>query len=424
MFLFASYSGGVSDFMSHGDRPNFRLGSRLSDTTFGVYMMKTQCVSSDRISSLPENIIETILSLMPIRDALRTSILSKRWRYCWMTMPKLVFDHNLVRAISGTGILLKYKLVNAIFHVLLMHNCPAIIKFELDVDKMDMETEFHPIILYLSRRTNVKDLIIDNNTSDIFYKLPTSFFLIQGLESLELMGCDLEPPLTFNGFNKLRKIDFDDVQVSTKDLQHFLSSCPLLEEVILGDYEEEYVEENSFKFVQLFQCVPLVHTLDISKDYMKYLTAGGMPNKLPTSLHLKDVRLDVCLRELDVISSVLCIIRSSPNLGRLFFVMRDNEKLPIQESSIKFADLRDDLSLTLDNLEIFEVVYFSNISCEMEFVKLIMCKSPILEIAQIELKDNVSADDELKIVRDMERFPRASPSAQLIIERRPMTEDS
>ncbi|XP_071735674.1 F-box/FBD/LRR-repeat protein At1g13570-like [Rutidosis leptorrhynchoides] len=378
-------------------------------------MMKTQCLSSDIISSLPQNIIDTILTLMPIRDALRTSVLSKKWRYYWTTMPTLVFDHNLVRTISGAGILLKYKLVNAIFHVLLIHRGPTTLTFDLDVNKLGMTTEFDQIILYLSSRINVKDLSI--NTSYTIYKLPTSFFLIQGLESLELINCDFEPPVSFNGFNKLRNMHFQDVQVSAEVLKHFLSSCPLLENIVLIHYEDEYVEEIFFDFVTLFRCAPLIHTLYISKYYMKYLAAGGMPNKLPNSLPLKDVGLDVCLREQDIISAALCIIRSSPNLEKFSFSMYDNEKLPTKESSIKFVDLQDDLSLTLDHLMHIDIYCVSNKVFEMEFVKLILAKSHVLKIARVELNANVSVDEELKIVREMNRFPRASTSAQLIIER-------
>ncbi|XP_071735680.1 F-box/FBD/LRR-repeat protein At1g13570-like [Rutidosis leptorrhynchoides] len=380
-------------------------------------MMKTQCRSSDRISYLPENIIDTILTRMPIRDALRTSVLSKKWRYCWMTMPKLVFDYKLVRAIYSGGIGQTFdisKFINAVFHVLLIHSGPTILKFDLAVHKLGILNAFDQFLLYVSRRTSVKDLII--MTSNTFYKLPTSFFSLQGLESIGLRHCNFEPPVTFNGFNKLRSVFFENVQISAKEFQHFLLNCPLLEKIALFDYEEEYVEENSFKFAKLFQCVPLIHTLVSSKYYIKFLAAGGMPNKLPTSLHLKYVYLDVCLREQDVISSALCIIRSSPNLEQLCFLMYDNEKLPVQESSIKFDDLQDDLSLTLDHLKHFEIVSFSNYVSEMEFLKLMLAKSPVLKIARIELKDKVSIGGELKILRDMNYLPRASPSAKLIIE--------
>ncbi|XP_071735715.1 F-box/FBD/LRR-repeat protein At1g13570-like [Rutidosis leptorrhynchoides] len=386
-------------------------------------MMKTQCMSLDIISSLPQNIMETILTLMPIRDALRTSILSRKWRYCWMTMPKLVFDYNLIQALAIDGILVQYKFVIAIFHILLMHSGPTMLKFEFDVDKWSMVTEFDQIILYLSRRINVKDLSID--TLDTFYKLPTSFYSMQGLESLELINCEFELPLTFNGFNKLKKMSFEKFQVPAQVLQRLLSNSPLLEIIRLmefdydeEDFEEDYEKENSFNFVKFFECVPLVHTLDLSEYYMKYLSAGGMPSKLSTS-HLKYVRLDVCLREQDGISSALCIIRSSPNLERIFLQMCGNEKLPYLGSCNKFVDLQDDLNLQLDHLIRFEIVRFSNSVFEMEFVKLIVAKSPVLKIARIELNENVSIDEELKLLRDAIYlpFPRASPSTKLIIER-------
>ncbi|XP_071735696.1 F-box/FBD/LRR-repeat protein At1g13570-like [Rutidosis leptorrhynchoides] len=144
-----------------------------------------------------------------------------------------------------------------------------------------------------------------------------------------------------------------------------------------------------------------------------------MLNKLSTWLHLKYVCLQLCPREQNAISSALCIIRSSPNIEKLIFQMYDNEELPIQESSMKFDDLQHDLSLTLDHLKHFEIVSFSNNVFEMEFVKLVMAKSPILKIARIELNKNVFVDEELKILRDMVRcpFPRASSLADLIVER-------
>ncbi|XP_071734678.1 F-box/FBD/LRR-repeat protein At1g13570-like [Rutidosis leptorrhynchoides] len=337
-------------------------------------MMETQSPSSDIISSLPQNIIEYILTLMPIRDALRTSILSKRWRHCWMTMPILVFDYNLVQAFTYRGRLVKHKVVNAILHVLLMHIGP-LLEFELSVD-IFMKTELCQILLYLSR-TNVQDLSI--SASDIFHNLPTSFFSLHGLETLALINCDFQPPVTFNGFRKLKKMSL--INVTDEVLQYLLSNCPLLETIELD------------------------------------LHVGRMLNKLPTLVHLKCVRLHVCLKEHNVISSVLCIIMSSPNLKTLKLRMDDDEKLQTHESSIKFDDLQNDSSLTLDHLQHFDVLNFRNIVYGMEFVKLIMAKSHVLKKARIWLNPRVPIYQELKILRDMNRFPRASPSAELIIEK-------
>ncbi|GKE17962.1 hypothetical protein Tco_1425539, partial [Tanacetum coccineum] len=49
-----------------------------------------------------------------------------------------------------------------------------------------------------------------------------------------------------------------------------------------------------------------------------YLGAGGVPEKLPTSLvHLKYLYLDICLTEQDSISSIFGLLRSSPNLEKI-----------------------------------------------------------------------------------------------------------
>nr|GFA50442.1 hypothetical protein [Tanacetum cinerariifolium] len=55
---------------------------------------KAEFPSLDKYSNLPQNIIENILCLVPIKNAVRTSILSRNWRYNWVTIPKLVFSEK------------------------------------------------------------------------------------------------------------------------------------------------------------------------------------------------------------------------------------------------------------------------------------------------------------------------------------------
>ncbi|XP_076918919.1 F-box/FBD/LRR-repeat protein At1g13570-like [Bidens hawaiensis] len=189
---------------------------------------ETQCLNSDIISNLPENMIENILSLMPIRDALRTSVLSKQWRYSWRNMPKLAFKDETV-----TSPATKNRLCNAIFHVLSIHNGPTILEFKCLTSYLRLESEFAQMISHLATRNNVKELIF---FSFYRFKLPVSFFSLQGLECIHLRNCTFEPPLTFNGFSRLKSMTFWNVVVSSQALERFLSKCPLEHLVLVKNH--------------------------------------------------------------------------------------------------------------------------------------------------------------------------------------------
>ncbi|KAM0047752.1 putative leucine-rich repeat domain superfamily [Helianthus debilis subsp. tardiflorus] len=168
----------------------------------------------------------------------------------------------------------KYKLVNAIFHVLLLHNGPTILVFDCCLNNLVFEivSEFEQILSYLSRENKVKELTFHNDYRS--YKLPASFFSLQGLERIRLKRCTFEPPLTYNRFSCLTCLVFINVEVSAQMLRRFLSKCPLLEHIQLIGHQKriDFVKGgNKFTFVDLLQCVPLLKFLNISKYYMKVI---------------------------------------------------------------------------------------------------------------------------------------------------------
>ncbi|KAG5525000.1 hypothetical protein RHGRI_031623 [Rhododendron griersonianum] len=48
----------------------------------------------DRISALPDAILHQILSDADVQTAVQTSVLAKRWRYVWTSLPNLELDHK------------------------------------------------------------------------------------------------------------------------------------------------------------------------------------------------------------------------------------------------------------------------------------------------------------------------------------------
>ncbi|KAF6156401.1 hypothetical protein GIB67_031522 [Kingdonia uniflora] len=51
-------------------------------------------VCFDYISNLQDNLTETILLRLPLREAVQTSVLSTKWRYKWASLPKLEFNEE------------------------------------------------------------------------------------------------------------------------------------------------------------------------------------------------------------------------------------------------------------------------------------------------------------------------------------------
>lgn len=54
-------------------------------------MPKNQERVSDRISALPSEVLCHILSFLPTNYAVRTTLLSKRWKNIWTSVPNLYF---------------------------------------------------------------------------------------------------------------------------------------------------------------------------------------------------------------------------------------------------------------------------------------------------------------------------------------------
>ncbi|CAM8884332.1 unnamed protein product [Rhodiola kirilowii] len=79
---------------------------------------------SDRITKLPDEIIGHILSYLPICDALKTSVLSRRWRCSWTkTVPlNLYYDQYVEREMNNERF---FKLVLRVLasHVGPVHKC-------------------------------------------------------------------------------------------------------------------------------------------------------------------------------------------------------------------------------------------------------------------------------------------------------------
>lgn len=68
----------------------------------------------DRISDLPDTLLLRVLSLLPsAKDVVATMVLSKRWEFLWLSVPRLVFDdQDIVEFGKFSRFVDRYLIVN------------------------------------------------------------------------------------------------------------------------------------------------------------------------------------------------------------------------------------------------------------------------------------------------------------------------
>ncbi|GJR30066.1 F-box/FBD/LRR-repeat protein-like protein [Tanacetum coccineum] len=379
--------------------------------------MEVQGLPTDTMNNLPSSIIQKIVTHMPIRDAFRTSILSKNWRDYCLNLSKLKFDDEVFQAAALKFLSISYKLLYVIYPILLLHKGP-ILDFSLCSSQLSSCCEIDQIILHLSRNATVEKFTLSIGVGD-GHKLLPSFFTLQQLVRLELRNCAFQPPSAFKGFSKLISLSFDKVSITSKALLRFILNCPLLKDFTLIGDEKHFMGCWNSDFVELFECLPIIECLHMSSYPIKCFAIGVIPKKLPTSLdHLIYLRLSGVSfgREIEL-QSVLLLVTSSPKIETIVIDMDHNPKEAVSQIAMNLIDLQEYSHFTLDHLRVIQIKDFSNMKPGMDFVKLILAKSPMLKLVDIMIDGFVDIHEEIKMLKELIQYPRASTRAEIIFER-------
>ncbi|KAM0022645.1 putative leucine-rich repeat domain superfamily, F-box-like domain superfamily [Helianthus debilis subsp. tardiflorus] len=297
-------------------------------------LSKAKRLSLDKITALPQTIIETILCLIPIKEAARTSILSREWRYKWTTIPKLDFSGH------GMQIMKTSKLICAIHQVLSLRHDP-VHEFTLSIDDVDRfgktgfpSRELDQIIRHLSKNHPVKKLRIDFDAcGDSLYKLPFSVFSLHHLTELYLGYCSLHRQPKFNGFRGLTSLSLDFVRISRKTLLHLLSTSPSLKSFTLLMLVQDILGREKSTMIELFECLPVIEHLTIWSEicpfwkliivlayiWFKWFVPDLVPQELPTPLiHLKYFSFtQMSFLDGFGLTFLAILIKNSPNLEKV-----------------------------------------------------------------------------------------------------------
>lgn len=427
-----------------------------------LYLLDFLCIlmdnfsGEDTISDLPQSIIETILTKLPIRDAVRTSVLSSKWRYKWAALTQLVFDDKCA-SFSNDRTITENKLVKFITRFLFLHEGP-IHKFTLSTSYLQSSPDIDQWLLFLSRK-DIKELVLEVGEGE-WFRVPSCLFSCMKLASLELVRCELDPPPEFKGFLCLKYLNLQQVLVAPEVVENLISGCPLLESLTLSyfdslaltvrapnlkylilegefkdicleytplltaisvamymtdDKAEHFEQSSGCNFDKFLGGVPCLERLIGHIYFTKYLSIGSDLGKFPiTYAYLKVIELyQVSFEDMKEILVVLRLILNSPNLQELQISGSSNTSAPLEAPDLDFWENECPNDCTFERLKTVKVSDMSGVPHEMEFLRFVLANSPVLEVMSILPGVYVSCG-RMNMLIDLLRFRRASAQAEII----------
>ncbi|KAM1416337.1 hypothetical protein ACFX2I_007896 [Malus domestica] len=190
----------------------------------------------DRISELPNALLCHILSFLPILDAVHTTILSRRWKNLWTSLPELEFDDEGFNH-SWTEL---NRFMMFVDRVLFLHDSTDIKKFSFKLSRHRQccrgPTLEHFIHIYrwicTALRRNVVELDLDLLDYDCKrFELPQSLFLCKTLEILKVSSTSITfAPPTSACFPSLKVLNVYVMKLD-HSVANLFSCCPVLEDL-------------------------------------------------------------------------------------------------------------------------------------------------------------------------------------------------
>ncbi|KAG7534096.1 F-box-like domain superfamily [Arabidopsis thaliana x Arabidopsis arenosa] len=185
-------------------------------------LKKLTMLKEDRISELPDPLICQILTHLPAKDTVRTSVLSTRWRSLWLWVPSLVLssrDFSDFNAFASFG--------DRFFD---SDRVSCLDKLELDI--IGNEDKSY-IISWIdaSVKRKVQHLCVRCHIRRCYPEMPVSLYVCGTLVSLNLVFVTLDD-VDFVSFPRLKTMHLLCVRLS-KDatFERFISCCPVLEDL-------------------------------------------------------------------------------------------------------------------------------------------------------------------------------------------------
>lgn len=300
------------------------------------------CKGMDKISGLSDDLLIKILSFLPTKHAVSTSILSTRWECLWMWLPNLEF------VCTSDSVSDEKKLRRFLNRNLPLHRAPVIESFHLNLENRCFKPEDIKLWVVIALSRQLRKLKIGFLYSDKPNILPSSLYTCKSLVTLELrdvIRLDVPRRVCLPSLKTLRLLEI--VYLDGESLRRLLSICPVLEDLVVHfDCENDdmgMITISVPSLLSLSVCIPdesfgIFDGIMIDTPSLKYLKLEDLDENGHSCLienmpNLEDAHVDVRYRD---ISSH---IRSITSVKRLTICSEVNQLQYINcKSSVSFLE--------------------------------------------------------------------------------------
>ncbi|XP_056863733.1 FBD-associated F-box protein At3g49020-like isoform X3 [Raphanus sativus] len=248
----------------------------------GESLRNEDAMKKDMISELPEALLLHILSSVPTKAVIATSVLSKRWRSLWKMLPKLelYFEHD-----SSEDV----------YRLLILHKAPILESLHLSIEDKSARLDIR-ILIGIAFSRHVRELVLsfcheDQHTVRFPSVLCSYNDTLEVLKLTQHILLDFPSRVCFKSLRELHLyyVEFDD-EASVCNL---LSGCPRLQDLVVERHSNFDVETYTIT-------VPSLQRLTIEEDSSQDMDGGGYVINAPSLKYLNIeglYRIDFCLIE-------------------------------------------------------------------------------------------------------------------------------
>ncbi|CAA3030032.1 F-box At3g62230-like [Olea europaea subsp. europaea] len=260
---------------------------------------------NDYFSHLPDTLLFVIVSFLPFKEAVRTSVLARRWRNIWYAAKNIEFDEKLFvknEESDENKAMQRMSFVSFIKHWL--DNC--------------VETDLHSFRLVFSHSehhlSQIQDCIrfcvdrdvkeLDLNFSDPTWneddlkQIPETFLELSSyeslkkLESLKLSACNFRV-FQFVTFSTLKNIYLGWIEFPGSCFKNLMSMCPSLETLNLKrcwNMENFYIDSDKLRVFVIDKCLG-PEVIILNAPFLSFFQYSGPSVHLQIEYHPRMVEV-------------------------------------------------------------------------------------------------------------------------------------